>query len=120
MDADGNAVGGEREFALLQRKKSGVGVLRGVVGGGALPAARSGGPARTTAEEIPAELESFRGPGKRGTRGVRGFGEIWRAGETLRARCELARGRGAARTNKFYRGPSGSNAGTGGGSGTAR
>src|SRR5580704_11804216 len=120
VDADRNAVGGEREFALLQRKESGVGVLRGIVGGRALPAARSGGPARATAEEIPAELESFRGPGKRRTRGVRGFGEIWRAGEALRARCELARGRGAARTNKLRRGLSGSNAGTGRGSGAAR
>src|ERR1700735_2302578 len=111
MDADGNAVGGEREFALLQRKKSGVGVLRGVVGGGALPAARSGGPAGATAEEISAELECFRGPGSSRTRGVRELGEIGRAGKALRARCELARGRCAARTNKFCGGLSGSNAG---------
>ena len=44
----------KRELAVLQRKESGVDFLRGIVGGGALPAARSGGPARTTAEEIPA------------------------------------------------------------------
>src|SRR3984893_15092832 len=81
MAADGNAAGCEGGFAVLQRNKSSFYFLCGIVGGGALPVVGSGGEARTTAEEILAELECV---GDRVGAGRQAFGDLGRFGETLK------------------------------------
>src|SRR5580700_411670 len=120
MVAHRNAAGCAGEFAVLQRAKSCFHFLCGIVGGSALPAARSGSSARTTAAEVFAGLESYWRPRWSGAPGVRGSGEIRGGRQEVFQGGELAGRRGAAGTSICQRRFRGTDARASRGFGVAR